>query len=206
MKYNIVLAGVGGQGTVLASQLLAQAAMQLGETVRTAETIGMAQRGGCVVSHVRIGAQATSPLVPKGQADILLGFEPGEAVRCLPYLKPGGLVIAATQTIKPVTDSLGDSTYCVDAMLEFLQQQTQNPIFIDTDAICRELGSIKVLNVVLLGALCQSGVIPISFSNMETAIRQRVRERFWVLNQKALDAGRQAISKQQNNLAGGVSI
>lgn len=92
MNKSILLAGVGGQGTVLASKLIAQAAIDLGFPARTAETIGMAQRGGCVVSHVRIG-EAHSPLIPKGKADIIIGFEPAEAVRCLPYLKEEGVVV-----------------------------------------------------------------------------------------------------------------
>lgn len=93
---NILLCGVGGQGTVLASKLIAYAAMKQGLAVRTSETIGMAQRGGCVVSHVRIGRMIDSPLVPRGSADLLLGFEPGETVRCLPYLRQGGTVIVSS--------------------------------------------------------------------------------------------------------------
>ena len=84
---NCLLAGVGGQGTVLASKLIAQSAMNRGLNARTAETIGMAQRGGCVVSHVRVGEKIHSPLIPQHKADLIIGFEPAEAVRCLPYLK-----------------------------------------------------------------------------------------------------------------------
>jgi indolepyruvate ferredoxin oxidoreductase beta subunit len=92
---NCILAGVGGQGTVLASKLIAQAAMDKGQNVRTAETIGMAQRGGCVVSHVRVGDEIFSPLIPKHTADIIIGFEPAEAVRCLSYLKKDGTVVVS---------------------------------------------------------------------------------------------------------------
>ena len=92
MNKNCLLCGVGGQGVVLASRLIAYAAMEKGNFVRTAETIGMAQRGGSVVSHVRIGEEIYSPQVPVGSADVILAFEPGEAVRCLPYLKKDGLV------------------------------------------------------------------------------------------------------------------
>lgn len=98
---NCLLAGVGGQGTVLASRLLAQAALEMGESARTAETIGMAQRGGCVVSHVRIGGERTGPLIPRGLADVLIGFEPGEAARCLAYLRPDGLLISAVRPVQP---------------------------------------------------------------------------------------------------------
>ncbi len=95
MVINCILAGVGGQGTVLASKLIAQAAMDKGQNVRTAETIGMAQRGGCVVSHVRVGDEIFSPLIPKHTADIIIGFEPAEAVRCLSYLKKDGTVVVS---------------------------------------------------------------------------------------------------------------
>ena len=95
----------------LASRLIAQAAMNNGHAARTAETIGMAQRGGCVVSHVRVGEEIHSPLVPKGGADLILGFEPAEAVRALPYLKPDGVVITSTKAIRPVTASLTGSDY-----------------------------------------------------------------------------------------------
>ena len=92
MTKNVLLCGVGGQGTVLASRLIALAAMEKGMEARGAETIGMAQRGGSVVSHVRIGGEIYSPMIPHKGADVMIGFEPAEAVRCLPYLKKGGCV------------------------------------------------------------------------------------------------------------------
>ena len=99
---NIILSGVGGQGTILAAKLLAQAAMNRGETVKTAETIGMAQRGGSVVSHVRIGERIQSPLIPLAHADLIIGFEPAEAIRCLPYLRENGIVIMSSKVIVPM--------------------------------------------------------------------------------------------------------
>lgn len=108
MIISCLLCGVGGQGTVLASKLIATAAMERGEQARTAETIGMAQRGGSVVSHVRIGGQIHSPMIPIGQADILMGFEPGEAVRCLPYLKKGGTAVVSCKGVQPVTSTPGE--------------------------------------------------------------------------------------------------
>ena len=112
---SCLLCGVGGQGTVLASKLLAYAYMQQGKSVRTAETIGMAQRGGCVVSHVRAGAEIHSPLIPKGKADVMIAFEPAEAVRCLPFLKQGGTVVVNQKAVKPVTASLSGLAYTGDA-------------------------------------------------------------------------------------------
>ena len=110
MNKNCLLCGVGGQGVILASKLIAYAAMEKGMSVRTSETIGMAQRGGSVVSHVRIGEKTYSPMIPKGSADVLLAFEPAEAVRSLPYLKAGkeeGCVIVNRKAVQPVTSALG---------------------------------------------------------------------------------------------------
>ena len=98
MSANVILAGVGGQGAVLASKLLARAAMGRGLSVKTAETIGMAQRGGSVFSHVRMGEGAHSPLIGRGRADSIVAFEPAEAVRQLPFLRPGGMVVTVSYT------------------------------------------------------------------------------------------------------------
>ena len=149
---NCILAGVGGQGTVLASKLNAQAGRTAGRQVRTAETIGMAQRGGCVVSHVRTGDVVLSPLVPLGQADVLIGFEPAEAVRCLPYLKAEGTAIVCTKAVRPVTASLTGSAYDGSEMVEYLQKNVPHLILVDGEAICAAVGSPRALNVALLGA------------------------------------------------------
>ena len=111
MNKDILICGVGGQGTVLASKIIAAAAMEEGSPVHSAETIGMAQRGGSVTSHVRIGGEAYSPLIPFGGADMLLAFEPGEAVRNLRYLKKGGIAVVNTSAVKPVTESLKETGY-----------------------------------------------------------------------------------------------
>lgn len=192
MTINCILAGVGGQGTVLASKLIAQAAMDKGQNVRTAETIGMAQRGGCVVSHVRIGDKINSPLVPKQCADIIIGFEPAEAVRCISYLKSDGVAVVSNKAIRPVTDSLGDSAYNGKDMLEFLKDNTNKLIIVDTDKICNECGSSKVLNVALLGAACASGMLGIDLKEIEAVIKSRVSPRLVDMNIKALKAGAKA--------------
>ena len=120
--YSCLLCGVGGQGTVLASRLMAQAAMEKGYFARTAETIGMAQRGGCVVSHVRVAeGDIASSLIPVGGADVLVGFEPGEAVRCLKYLKPDGLAVVCKTPVAPVMASLKGDEYDADVMMEYLK-------------------------------------------------------------------------------------
>ena len=122
---NVLLAGVGGQGTVLAAKVLAKAAQSKGWQVRTAETIGMAQRGGGVTSHVRMGSngeKVLAPLVTKGTADVVIAFEPGEAARALPFLAPGGVLVTATSAIQPVTAALASAPYSGEAVVEQLQK------------------------------------------------------------------------------------
>ena len=184
---NCILAGVGGQGTVLASKLIAQAGLSNGLKVRTAETIGMAQRGGCVVSHVRTGKTIHSPLVPMGQADIIIGFEPAEAVRNLPYLKKDGVVVAAMKAVRPVTATLTGSAYDGSDMVDYLKANVKNLILVDGEAICETVGSAKVLNIALLGAAL--GALNISKEEMEATIRASVRPQFIEMNLTALNLG-----------------
>ena len=185
---NVLLSGVGGQGTVLASRLIAQCAIDKGINAKTAETIGMAQRGGCVVSHVRTG-DTHSPLIPFHSADLIIGFEPGEAARVLPYLAPGGAVVTAKRVILPVSASLTKSEYKSDEMLEFLKTATDKLTVIDGDKICKECGSPKVLNIALVGAAISSGSLNITIEDMEKAIKKMVHERFWEQNLRALKLG-----------------
>ena len=187
---NCILAGVGGQGTVLASKLIAQAGLSNGLKVRTAETIGMAQRGGCVVSHVRTGKSIHSPLVPVGQADIIIGFEPAEAVRNLPYLKKDGVAVVAMKAVRPVTATLTGSAYDGSDMVEYLKANIKNLILVDGEAICASVGSAKVLNIALLGAALEAPSI--SCEEMEETIRQNVRPQFVEMNLTALHAGMNA--------------
>lgn len=186
--YNVLLAGVGGQGTVLASRLIAAAALARGETAHTAETIGMAQRGGSVVSHVRIGEGAHSPLIPHGTADVLIGFEPAEAVRALPYLKAGGTAVVCTAAVKPVTDALNDSGYEAGAMLGFLKKQKIRLVTVDGDAIIAACGTAKALNIALLGAAAAAGVLGVTAEELQGAV-EGLNPRFREANLKALALG-----------------
>ena len=183
---NCLLAGVGGQGTVLASRLLAQAALEMGESARTAETIGMAQRGGCVVSHVRIGGERTGPLIPRGLADVLIGFEPGEAARCLAYLRPDGLLISAVRPVQPVRP------YDPAPVLDFLRAWPGPQALIDGDAVCRAAGSPRKLNTSLLGAAAASGRLGVTGDALEAALRALLPERLLPMNLAALRAGAEA--------------
>ena len=123
MTKNIILCGVGGQGTVLASRLISSAAMARNIPVLSAETIGMAQRGGSVFSHLRMGEGLCSPMIARGEADLILGFEPGEAVRLLPFLKPDGQMVVSSRPVMPVTAALADTGYRAETMLEYLSSR-----------------------------------------------------------------------------------
>ena len=140
MNKDILICGVGGQGTVLASRIIAAAAMDEGSPVHSAETIGMAQRGGSVTSHVRIGGEAYSPMIPFGAADMILAFEPGEAVRNLRYLRRGGTAVVNTVAVKPVTESLKDTGYDGSEMMVYLEKKC-DCIFVNAEEVCAPFGS-----------------------------------------------------------------
>ena len=185
MSKNIIICGVGGQGTVLAAKVLSQAAISNGEHVLSAETIGMAQRGGSVVSHVRIGDDAFSPLVPQGQADVLIAFEAAEAVRNIDFLKADGTVIVNKKIVQPVTASLSGKAFDENEMIDYLNKRAANLIAVDTDQACRELGSSKVVNMVLLGAASRAGLIDIN--ELKAAIKLLVKPDFYEHNVRAVD-------------------
>lgn len=190
MNKNIVLCGVGGQGTVLASKLIAAAAMKKGIEVMSAETIGMAQRGGSVFSHLRMGENIYSPMIAEKTADIILGFEPGETVRMLPFLKENGYVIVSKRAIMPVaalSESLSGSQYSGDEMIEYLKKHVKNLLVVDTESACGEIGSPKVLNILLLGAAVHSGALGITEEEMKQAIRERLPEKLHEINFRALE-------------------
>ncbi|MCR4578798.1 MAG: indolepyruvate oxidoreductase subunit beta [Treponema sp.] len=187
MSKNILICGVGGQGTVLAAKVISQAAISNGEKVLSAETIGMAQRGGSVVSHVRIGDDVYSPLIPEAQADIIIAFEAAEAVRNLSYLKENGMIIVNKKVVQPVTASLTGKAFSEDTMISSLQARSSNVICVDTDKACLELGSSKVVNILLLGAACRTGII--NTQAVEAAIKLLVKADFYELNIKALHYG-----------------
>ena len=187
MIKNIVLCGVGGQGTVLASKLLAAAAMEQNIPVMSAETIGMAQRGGSVFSHVRIGEGIHSPMIARNSADLIIGFEPGETVRMLPYLKDGGQVVTSTRAIKPVTATLSESAYEKEPMIDYLKKNVVNLTLIDAEKACSEIGSTKVLNMVLLGSALRTGALDFQTEDIERVMCQTLPEKFHDINLKALN-------------------
>lgn len=190
---NFILAGVGGQGTILASDLLAQVGMDAGYDVKQAEVHGMAQRGGSVSSHVRWGRVVYSPLIAAGEADILVAFEQIEALRYLHFLRPGGAAVVNQQAIAPITVSAGPALYpSMDALRGELAQATQRVYWAPALDIARALGNDKVTNVVLLGAL--SALLDVPERVWLKAIESRVPARFLQFNQQAFQRGRDALA------------
>ncbi len=185
MSRSIIICGIGGQGTVLAAKVIAQAALQAGQQVLAAETIGMAQRGGSVVSHVRIGDDAFSPLVPKAGADVLIAFEAAEAVRNIGYLSPASVVIVNRAVIQSVTSSLAGKRFAAGEMLAALEARAGKLVAVDADRACGELGSAKALNMVLLGAACREGLFRLE--DVAAAMKKLVKADFYELNKKALE-------------------
>ncbi len=189
MKKDIMICGVGGQGTVLASKIIAAAAMDEGNAVHSAETIGMAQRGGPVTSHVRVGEGAYSPLIPVGGADLLIAFEPSEAVRNLRYLKKDGFVIVNRVPVKPT--SLGSSEgYDGKREIEYVSSLCRC-LVVDSDALCAPFGSSKFFNVAVLGAAAGSRELGLGAETIREEIVRIVPERFRDKNLAAFAAGYQ---------------
>ncbi|MBR4537793.1 MAG: indolepyruvate oxidoreductase subunit beta [Clostridia bacterium] len=186
MRKNIVLCGVGGQGTVLASRLISAAAMAKGIPVMSAETIGMAQRGGSVFSHLRLGEDVYSPMIARGEADLILAFEPGEAVRMLPYLREGGQVVVSSRPVMPVTATLSGASYSAEEMIHFLQAHVKNLMVVDAEKALQDVSSSKVLNLILLGAALQSEALGLTEDEIKAAIVQKIPEKFHELNFRAL--------------------
>lgn len=195
---NIMITGVGGQGTVLAAKLLAQAAEARNWRVRTAETIGMAQRGGSVVSHVRLANQdeprIDAPLIAHGEADLIIAFEPAEAVRCLGYLRPGGALVSATSSVQPVTAALSRDAYSSKPFLEYLRQTVPNCLLVDDTALIKQIGSPKALNVALLASAVAISDLGFTVEELRAAMHASVRSQFVALNDRAIDVAVAAIS------------
>jgi indolepyruvate ferredoxin oxidoreductase beta subunit len=167
----------------LASKLIAAAAMKRGYDVRTTETIGMAQRGGSVVSHVRIGENIYSPLIPPGAAQALIAFEPAEAVRQLSYLCADGLMIVCDSAIKPVADP-GAAPYEAAAMIDYLRANVQKLSVIDGQQLMERCA--KTLNVALLGIAVRSGIFPFNVDTLKEVIPEMLPQRFWDMTLRSI--------------------
>jgi len=186
---NFVLVGVGGQGTLLASDVLAELGMRLGYDVKKAEVHGMSQRGGSVVSHLRWGAQVFAPVIARGEADFLIAFEKLEAARFIELLRPGGTVLVNDYCIEPVTVNAGGPAYPGDESIRTaLAQVTPDAVWVKGFEIAERLGNVRVANVVMLGAL--SARLDFEAAAWNEVLEGRVPAKYLELNRKAFMAGR----------------
>ncbi len=197
---NFLLAGVGGQGTILASDVLVNVGLSSGYQAKQAEVHGMSQRGGSVTSFVRWGKVVYSPLVGAGEVDVLLAFEKVEALRCLRQLRPGALALVNMEAIEPVTVTSGDAVYPDDERLfAAVAQVTDQAAYIPGPALAAQVGNPKTANVVLLGALSAlmerqaPGDLQVPVTTWLSVIIERVPAKYVDLNKRAFEAGREAV-------------
>ena len=191
-KLNILVAGVGGQGVVLASDIVGEAALAAGYDIKKTDTLGMAQRGGSVISHVRIGQQVWSPLIKEGEVDIIVAFEKLEAARWSHYLRPGAIAIVNNQVVPPLSVNLGNERYPSDEEItNILKRWTDRIYFVDGTSRVRELGNIRTLNMFMLG--CASLFIPLKVHIWKNTISQHLPSKIQQINITAFDQGRKEI-------------
>ena len=189
---RLIIVAVGGQGNLLASKVLGEAALISGVPVRMSEIHGMAQRGGVVESAIVFG-EATSSIISDGEADILLGFEPAETLRAINRCSKKTMVITNTATMPPFTVGIGKGLYPeVDEIKRLLAEKTAGLVAFDAMALAREAGSPMSVNIVLLGALIQTGALGFTKENVIEAIRRRTKPAFLEKNLKAFELGIEA--------------
>ncbi len=185
---NILIVGVGGQGVLLASEILSYAGLKAGYDVKKSEVHGMAQRGGVVSSHVRFGKKIFSPLIKMGEADVILSFESAEALRWVHFVKPDGIVIVNDYQLIPPLASLKGFEY-PNHPLEKVKKRIKNVQSVDALKIADNLGNLRMVNTILLGTLSAYLDIPVAI--WEAVIRERVPKGTEELNLKAFAAGRE---------------
>jgi indolepyruvate ferredoxin oxidoreductase beta subunit len=189
---DLLITGAGGQGIILASDIIGETAIAAGYDVKKTDTIGMAQRGGSVVSHVRLAEQVRSPIIRQGQVDLLLALEKLEAARWASYLKPGGIAIVNDHALPPLSVSLGNARYPTDDELQsILRQATDQVYFIGGTDRAKELGNIRTLNIFMLGGA--SLFLPFEVQLWQESIAGRLPEKVRQINLTAFEHGRKEI-------------
>jgi len=191
-KQDLLMVGVGGQGVVLASNILSEAALADGYDVKKTDTLGMAQRGGSVISHVRLADKVFSPLIKAGEVDIIVAFEKLEAARWSHYLRPGALAIINNLSLPPLSVSQGFDKYPSDSEVAgIIKRRTDNIHLIDGSRCEAELGSARLLNSFMLGYI--SLFLPIKVQTLRDIISQRMPPRIRQINLDAFDRGRKEV-------------
>lgn len=191
-SYNLLNVGVGGQGVIRAIQILSHAALLEGYKVRTAETHGMAQRGGSVASYLRFGSSVEGPLIPRGMADLVMSFEASEAVRNFNYAGPNTYFFINNYLIvPPMIHQLGMEYPNIEEIHAFLKDVSPNIFFIDANNLAMQAGNLRTMNVVMLGVISGSGKLPIKIENLQEAIRLFVPKKAIEINKLAFNLGLQ---------------
>ncbi len=186
---RLIIVAVGGQGNLLASKVLGEAALLSGVPVRMSEIHGMAQRGGVVESAIIFG-DTRSSIIADGEADILVGFEPSETLRALSKCNANSTVITNLAPVPPFTVAIGKGVYPdLDEVQALIKEKTARLISLDAAALATQAGTVMSVNIVLLGALIQTGILPIPRENLEEAIRTKTKAAFVDVNLKAFDLG-----------------
>lgn len=186
---NLLITGVGGQGIILASDVISEAALAAGYDVKKTDTLGMAQRGGSVVSHVRIGSRVWSPLIKEGEVDILLAFEKLEAARWIQFLRPGAIAIINNHALPPLSVNLGNELYPSDEQIaNILKQRTDSIYFVDGTSRVKDLGNTRMLNMFMLG--CVSSFLPFKVNIWKESISRRLPPGIQQINITAFNQGR----------------
>ena len=192
---RLIIVAVGGQGNLLASKVLGEAALLADIPVRMSEIHGMAQRGGVVESAVVFG-DGESTIISDAEADVLVGFEPSETLRALNKCNAGTVVITNTAPLPPFTVALGKGIYPdIQALQELIRNKTARLIAFDAQALAKQAGNIMSLNMVLLGSLIQTGIMPVSADNVKEAIGTSTKKAFIDINIKAFELGFEAAAK-----------
>ena len=191
---RLIIVAVGGQGNLLASKVLGEAALLADVPVRMSEIHGMAQRGGVVESAIVFG-DARSSIISDREADVLVGFEPLETLRAINKCNPNTVVITNMAPLPPLTVAIGKGTYPdLDQLPDLVRARAKTLVAIDGAGLAKDAGNIMALNMVLLGALMQSGTLPISAGQLKEAIRTKTKAAFVDINLKAFELGYQAAS------------
>ena len=189
---RIHITGVGGQGTILATSIIGYAALLAGINVNVSEVHGMARRGGVVESAVTMG-DVKSPIISKGEADILLGFEPSETLRAAAICSDKTVIISNSHPLAPFTVAIGKGVYPdIEKAFDQIRPNVKKLVSLDADKLAHQAGSVLSLNMVMLGVMAQNAELPISTDNLVDAIKQNTKPKFLDMNLKAFDLGRQS--------------
>jgi indolepyruvate ferredoxin oxidoreductase beta subunit len=188
-NFDIIIAGVGGQGNILASRIIADAAIEAGYHVTIGETFGMSQRGGSVASHLRFARKVYGPLIPEASADLIIGLEPLEALRyATVYLKLGGIIVTSNHRVLPSEGNYPE----LSQVYEFSKKVAAKLYTLDASKLAKEAGDVLSSNIVMIGAACGAGVIPVKEEQLKNAIKE------WLpksvdMNFKAFDLGKKTV-------------